>query len=182
MHLLDQIPLVTRGVTDDGDTVGVTLSRTYDASDVDLWEALTDPSRLEHWFEPVSGDLRAGGTVRCAGGVTGEILTCTPEQLLRLAWDDGTPGTLELVLSPAERGTRLTLTHTVPRDEHWDTYGPAVNGIGWDSSLAALALHLAMDADAAEGEEETFIRRLAAEWSGVDTQQAQRTIDLYLGE
>ena len=182
MHLLDQIPLVTRGVTDDGDTVGVTLSRTYDASDVDLWEALTDPSRLEHWFEPVSGDLRAGGTVRCAGGVTGEILTCTPEQLLRLAWDDGTPGTLELVLSPAERGTRLTLTHTVPRDAHWDTYGPAVNGIGWDSSLAALALHLAMDADAAEGEEETFIRRLAAEWSGVDTQQAQRTIDLYLGE
>lgn len=182
MHLLDQIPLVTRGVTDDGDTVGVTLSRTYDASDVDLWEALTDPSRLEHWFEPVSGDLRAGGTVRCAGGVTGEILTCTPEQLLRLAWDDGTPGTLELVLSPAERGTRLTLTHTVPRDEHWDTYGPAVNGIGWDSSLAALALHLAMDTDAAEGEEETFIRRLAAEWSGVDTPQAQRTIDLYLGE
>jgi len=182
VHLLDQIPLVTRGVTDDGDTVGVTLSRTYDASDVDLWEALTDPARLEHWFEPVSGDLRAGGTVRCAGGVTGEILTCTPEQLLRLAWDDGPPGTLELVLPPAERGTRLTLTHTVPRDEHWDTYGPAVNGIGWDSSLAALALHLAMDADAAEGEEETFIRRLAAEWSGADTPQTQRTLELYLGE
>lgn len=182
MNLLDQIPLVTREVLDGDDTVGVTLSRTYDASDVDLWEALTDPARLEHWFEPVSGDLRTGGTVRCEGGVTGEILTCTPGQLLRLVWDDGTPGTLEAVLSPAERGTRLTLTHTVPRDGHWDTHGPAVAGIGWDSSLAALALHLAMDTDAVEGEEETFIRRLAAEWSGADTPQTQRTLELYLGE
>ncbi len=182
MNLLDQIPLVTRHTIDEGDTVGVRLSRTYEASDVDLWEAVTDPDRLVHWFEPVAGDLHIHGTVRFEGGTTAEILACTPEQLLRLAWDDGTSGTLEVALSPAEGGTRLTVTHTVLRDDHWDTYGPALNGIGWDSSLVALVFHLAMDTDAVEGEEETFIRRLAEEWSGVDKQQAQRTINLYLGE
>lgn len=36
-----------------------------------------------------------------------------------------------------------------------------------------------MDAESDEGEEETFIRRLAEEWS-VDKQQAQRAVNLFL--
>lgn len=186
MHLVEQILLVTRRVLDVGpDTVGVELSRVYVASERELWESVTDPSRLENWFEPVAGDLRPGGRLRFDSGVTAEIRDCVPEERLLLQWDDGTPATLGITLSDGDPGTRLTLTWTGPRDEQWDMFGPALVGIGWDSALVALALHLAMDTEAADGEEETFIRRLAGEWSGVDkhgVQQAQRTIDLYLGE
>ena len=36
------------------------VTRTYDTTAEDLWEALTDPVRLPRWFLPVSGDLRLG--------------------------------------------------------------------------------------------------------------------------
>lgn len=193
MNLVDQIPLVDRRVVNEGAGVGVELSRTYAASATDLWDALTDPHRLEHWFEPVSGELSEGGRFRLAGsGVSGTILTCTPEERLRLNWDDtGDLGTVEITLSPADPGTRLTITHLGAADEHWDTYGPAAGGIGWDSSLAALDFHLAMETDSQEGDEETFLREAAQAWSralvdaGADPAEAraraERTIAFYLG-
>ncbi|QGU04116.1 SRPBCC domain-containing protein [Corynebacterium comes] len=193
MNLVDQIPLVERRVVREGAGVGVELSRTYLASEADLWDSLTDPSRLEHWFEPVSGTLAEGGRFELAGsGVSGGISTCKPEQLLRLTWDDADNlSTVEITLSPAAPGTRLTVTHLGAADEHWDTHGPAVGGIGWDSSLVALAFHLAMDTESQEGEEETFIREVAHAWSralvdaGGDPAearaQAERTIAFYLG-
>lgn len=194
MNLLDQIPLVTRRIVREGAGVGVELSRTYAASEVDLWDALTDPARLENWFETVSGTLKEGGRFRLAdSGVAGTVTTCTPERLLRLTWEDNDNlSTVEVTLSPADPGTRLTLTHLAPADEHWETYGPAAGGIGWDSSLVALAFHMAMDTDAQEGEEETFIREVAQLWAEAlaDAEgdpaaaqiQAERTIAFYLGE
>lgn len=194
MNLLDQIPLVTRRVVREGAGLGVELSRTYPASEVDLWDALTDPARLENWFETVSGTLREGGRFRLAdSGVAGAITTCTPEQILCLTWEDNDNlSTVEITLSPADPGTRLTLTHLAPTDEHWELYGPAAGGIGWDSSLVAMAFHLAMDTDAQEGEEEDFIREVAHLWAealieaGGDPDaaraQADRTIAFYLGE
>lgn len=194
MNLLDQIPLVTRRVVREGAGVGVELSRTYTASEVDLWDALTDPARLENWFETVSGTLREGGRFRLAdSGVAGTVTTCTPERLLRLTWEDNDNlSTVEVLLSPADPGTRLTLKHLAPADEHWETYGPAAGGIGWDSSLVALAFHMAMDTDAQEGEEEIFIREVAQLWAealadaegdpAAAQTQAERTIAFYLGE
>lgn len=193
MNLVDQIPLVERRVVREGAGVGVELSRSYAASAADLWDALTDPHRLEHWFEPVGGELSEGGRFQLTGsGVSGTILTCTPEERLLLNWDDtGDLGTVEITLSPADPGTLITVTHLGAADEHWDTYGPAAGGIGWDSSLAALDFHLAMETDSQEGEEETFIREVAQAWSqaladvGVDPTEAQaradRTIAFYLG-
>lgn len=180
MHLVEQIPLVTRRVPDtpDGAAGTVELSRAYAASRRDLWEAVTDPSRLENWFEPVTRD---GESLTFEGGVRADILECVEEEYLRLTWDDGSPGTLDIRFEDADPGTRLTLAHSAPRDELWETYGPGLSGIGWDSSLVSLALHLAVDTEAVEGEEEAFIRALAAEWAGVDKQQAQRTIEFYLG-
>lgn len=194
MNLLDQIPLVTRRVVREGAGVGVELSRAYPASEVDLWDALTDPARLENWFETVSGALSEGGHFRLAdSGVSGTITTCTPERLLRLTWEDNDNlSTVEITLSPADPGTRLTLTHLAPADEHWAAYGPAAGGIGWDSALVALAFHMAMDTDAQEGEEEAFIREVAHLWaraladaegdSTAARAQADRTIAFYLGE
>lgn len=163
MNLLDQIPLVTRRVRADG----IELTRPYTASARELWEAVTDPSRLEHWFEPVTlGD----GRFRLDSGTGGRIRVCTPEEHLSLDWDDGT---LDLRFSPGS----LTLTLTAAHDS---VYGPAVDGVRWDSALVALALHLAMDTEDIEGEEETFLRRVTEEWAGVDTPQTQRTIEFYL--
>lgn len=193
MNLIEQIPLVERRVIRGGTDVGVQLARTYRASEAELWDAITDPSRLEHWFEPVSGALSEGGRFQFAdSGVSGTITTCAPEQRLSLTWEDhGTFSTVEVELSPADPGTRLTITHLAPTDEHWDTYGPAAGGIGWDSSLAALAFHLAMDTDSQEGEEESFIRKVALAWSrsavdaGGDPAEARaqgdRTVEFYLG-
>lgn len=193
MNLIEQIPLVERRVIREGTDVGVQLARTYRASEAELWDAITDPSRLEHWFEPVSGALSEGGRFQFAdSGVAGAITTCTPEQRLSLTWEDhGTFSTVEVELSPADPGTRLSITHLAPTDEHWDTYGPAAGGIGWDSSLAALAFHLAMDTDSQEGEEESFIREVALAWSrsAVDAggdpaearAQGERTVEFYLG-
>ena len=193
MNLLEQIPLVERRVVREGTDVGVELSRTYLASEADLWDAVTDPFRLEHWFEPLSGALSEGGRFHFAdSGISGTIATCVPEQRLDLTWEDNvTFSTVKVALSPADPGTRLTITHLTPTDEHWDTYGPAAGGIGWDSSLAALAFHLAMDTESQEGEEENFIREVALAWSrssidaGEDPAEAQaqvdRTIEFYLG-
>ncbi|NVM96531.1 SRPBCC domain-containing protein [Arthrobacter wenxiniae] len=36
----------------------------YDTTIADLWSALTEPERPARWTGDVSGDLRAGGTMR----------------------------------------------------------------------------------------------------------------------
>ncbi|GAB3694696.1 hypothetical protein [Corynebacterium nasicanis] len=161
MNLVDLIPLSTRRVLIDAPsgTVGVELTRAFAASTRELWEAITDPHRREHWFGPLDG-------------AAPDVEVCEEEHLLRLPWEDGT-----LEISFAD--SALTVRHTVARDEEWETYGPALLGVGWDSALAALDLHLAVDAEAAEGEEEEFLRRLVDEWSA-DKQQRARALELFL--
>ena len=44
----------------DGDTVAVVFDRHYATTPADLWQACTEPERLERWFAPVTGDLRSG--------------------------------------------------------------------------------------------------------------------------
>jgi uncharacterized protein YndB with AHSA1/START domain len=56
--------LVTRKVRNfekDGKPAStVTLSRLYDTTADDLWDALTSKERIPRWFLPVEGDLRLG--------------------------------------------------------------------------------------------------------------------------
>ena len=44
-----------------GEARALTISRVYDTTPEDLWDACTNPERLPRWFLPVSGDLRPGG-------------------------------------------------------------------------------------------------------------------------
>ncbi len=46
------------------------------------------------------------------------------------------------MLAGGNRRRRLELTHTALLSPHWDEYGPAATGVGWELGLLGLALHL----------------------------------------
>jgi Activator of Hsp90 ATPase homolog 1-like protein len=50
----------------------VVLRRSYDAPIEDVWDACTDPDRLNRWFLPVTGELRVGGRYQLKGNAGGE--------------------------------------------------------------------------------------------------------------
>ena len=74
--------LVTRTVRNfekDGKPAStVTLTRLFDTSVDDLWDALTSKERIPRWFLPVEGDLRLGGRYQLKGNAGGTITACTP--------------------------------------------------------------------------------------------------------
>ena len=63
--------LVTRAVRNfdkDGKPASaVTLTRLYDTSVDDLWDAMTNGERLPRWFAPVEGDLELGRKIPAEG-------------------------------------------------------------------------------------------------------------------
>lgn len=66
----------------------VRIEDRYDTDASDVWSALTDPSRISHWYGRLEGDLRAGGefrlNVESSGWVgTGRVEACeSPRRLL----------------------------------------------------------------------------------------------------
>ena len=93
----------------------------FDVSREELWEALTDPERLEDWFaNEVDVDLRPGGAAsfRWANGEErhATVTAVDPEERLSFAWEDD--GEVEFTLADDDAGTRLTVVETVPA---WST-------------------------------------------------------------
>lgn len=83
----------------------------------EVWEALTDPERLEDWFaNEVELDLREGGdaTFRWGNGEERHavITEVDPEHRFAFTWDD--EGDVEFTLDDDADGTRLTVVETVP--------------------------------------------------------------------
>lgn len=83
----------------------------------ELWEALTEPERLEDWFaNEVEVDLRPGGAAsfRWSNGEErhATVTTVAPEERLAFDWDD--EGRVEFTLADDEDGTRLTVVETAP--------------------------------------------------------------------
>src|SRR3954463_8185270 len=74
--------LVTRSVRNfekDGKAASaVTLTRLYETSVDDLWDAVTSPQRIPRWFLPVEGDLQLGGKYQLKGNAGGSITACDP--------------------------------------------------------------------------------------------------------
>jgi uncharacterized protein YndB with AHSA1/START domain len=122
----------------------VTLSRVYDTTPADLWDACTTPERLSRWFLPVSGDLRAGGRFSFQGNAGGTIERCEPPRAVDATWEaGGHTSRVELRVAPESSGrARLTLTHAGQADELWDQFGPGAVGVGWDGAVLGLTLHL----------------------------------------
>jgi uncharacterized protein YndB with AHSA1/START domain len=188
-----------------GEARTVTISRVYDTSREDLWEACTDPERIARWFLPVSGDLRVGGRYAIEGNASGTIERCEPPAGLAVTWEfGGQTSWVELRLEP-EPGdrARLVLEHIAHVDDDmWEQFGPGAVGVGWDGAVLGLGLYLenpaelpARDAVAAwqASEEGRAFNRLSSErWTeasiaaGTDPDAARaagaRTTDAYTGQ
>jgi uncharacterized protein YndB with AHSA1/START domain len=138
---------VTRQVssrTRDGkDLRVVTASRTYPTSPDDLWEALTSAERLPRWFLPISGDLRVGGRYQLQGNAGGDILICERPRHLKLTWEyGGNTSWVDVRIAAQDTGSRLTLEHSMVRDDHWNQFGPGATGVGWDLAFVGLSMHV----------------------------------------
>ncbi len=179
----------------------VVLSRTYDTSVDDLWDAVTNPERLPRWFLPVSGDLRKGGRYQLQGNAGGEILVCDAPAHLGLTWEfSGDVSWVDALLAGEGSGARLTLEHVAYISDFWKQFGPGAVGVGWDIGLVGLDHHLRSGgaekfdeaAFSAAEDGKKFIRGCAEDWrraaveSGDDETEAaaasMQTAAFYTGE
>ena len=179
----------------------VTLSRRYDTTLENLWDAVTNPLRIPRWFMPITGNLELGGRYQLEGNAGGVIETCRPMAQFTATWAfGGDVSWIEASFSEDAPGARLTLNHIALLSPHWDEYGPGAVGVGWDTGLLGLALHI--DApDEPKVDEEAFVMSptgkafiagssdawaLAAIADGCDAEAAraaaQRTTAFYTGE
>jgi uncharacterized protein YndB with AHSA1/START domain len=188
-----------------GEARTLTVSRVYETTPEDLWEACTDPERISRWFLPVSGDLRPGGRFEFKGNASGTIERCEPPHSIDATWEyGGQVSWVELRLTAEADGrARFALEHIAHvEDELWDQYGPGAVGVGWDGGFLGLALHLtdpatqpdreAVEAWQASEEGREFYRRSSEAWAeasiaaGTDAEAARaaaaRTTDFYTGE
>lgn len=201
--VLGPVARTVRNLEKDGRAATVvTLTRLYDTSIDDLWDALTSKERIARWFMPIEGDLRLGGRYQLKGNAGGTITSCTAPSHFAATWEFGGGMTwIDVHLAAEGRRARLTLEHTAIVDDHWDRFGPGAAGVGWDLAVAGLGRHLAtgVSADHAEfvawmhspnGKE--FVGQSGESWraahvaSGVDLTSAKersdRTIAFYRGE
>jgi uncharacterized protein YndB with AHSA1/START domain len=129
--------------TVDRDTGTVYLERVLSAPPDEVWDAITDPTRLRAWL----GQVIEGHPGRDARFVLrmddDETATCTvttwdPPRGLELTWDytgEG-PSVLRLGLVDLGGATRLTLVH------ERIAVDPVQYGAGWHAHLDALDGHL----------------------------------------
>lgn len=180
----------------------VILSRSYETTINDLWDAMTNQDRLPRWFAPVEGDLQIGGRYQVAGNAGGKIVECEPPRRFLLTWEiSGDVSWMDVVLKAEGReSARLTLTHTAKVSPHWEQYGPGATGVGWELGLMGLALYFANpeadkideEAFAASAQGKAFMRGSSKQWgeaaiAGGDKPEiarasAARTTAFYTGE
>jgi uncharacterized protein YndB with AHSA1/START domain len=128
-----------------GEARVVTVSRSYQAELADVWDACTNPERIPRWFLPVSGELKEGGRYQLEGNAGGTITRCDPPHGFDATWEMG-GGVSWIELRLADEGdgrTLFRLDHIAQvDDELWARFGPGAVGVGWDSGLIGLYLHL----------------------------------------
>lgn len=102
----------------------------------EVWEALTEPERLEEWFaSEVELDARPGGegVFRWGDGDERHAIVRELEETERLVldWEDG--GCVAIELEPVVDGTRVRVVETSP------DVAPALEllAFGWTAAAAA---------------------------------------------
>jgi uncharacterized protein YndB with AHSA1/START domain len=182
----------------------VTVSQSYPTDAADLWDACTNIERIPRWFLPITGDLKVGGSYKLEGQANGTILTCDPPRNFSATWEyGGTVSWIDVsVDSDGPDRARLVVEHVIAADdEMWREFGPGAVGMGWDSMVLGLAIHLGTgeSIDPSFGQQWTgtedgrrFLKLSGEEWhaanvaNGEDPAKARvltdRCIKAYLGE
>ena len=187
----------------DGAPAGlVRLSRSFPTTAEDLWDAVTDGGRIGRWFAPVSGQLEIGGRFQIEGNAGGSITVCEAPSKFSVTWEYG--GDVSWVTlrvsNDGPDSANLVLEHEALVSDHWDTYGPGAVGVGWETGLMGLSMHIRNptadrpDPEAAFGAliANGFIARSSEKWgesaiaAGSDPQWARKaaatTRAFYSGE
>ncbi len=121
----------------------VILSRVFDTTLLDLWDAITSARRIPLWAMPITGELRHGGEYQLEDNASGTIVTCDYLNHIGLSWEFGGDTSWVDFRFTHARGdrARLTVTHTAILSDFWDTYGPGATGVGWEMGFLGLALY-----------------------------------------
>jgi uncharacterized protein YndB with AHSA1/START domain len=190
---------------DSGEARVITISQSYDTDQEELWDAVTNIERIPRWFLPISGDLTVGGAYQLEGQAGGTILTCDPPKNFTATWEyGGNVSWIDVsVTGDGPDRARFLLEHIIPveDDEIWHQFGPGAVGMGWDSMLLGLALHLATGESVdpsfgqqwlSTGDGHRFLTLSGEEWYaagvafGVEPatarEMADRCLEAYLGE
>lgn len=128
-----------------GEARTVTITRTYNTSIADLWDACTSAARIPRWFLPISGELHVGGRYQLQGNAGGTIERCEPPRTFSATWEFGGGVTwIEVHLTAeSDNRTRLELEHIAQVDDaHWLEFGPGAVGVGWDLTASGLGRYL----------------------------------------
>ncbi len=130
-----------------GEARVVTVARSYPDPVEEVWNACTAAERITRWLMPVSGELRLGGRYQLQGNAGGVVESCDPPRSFTATWEyGGEVSWIELHLTPEGNGTRFTLEHIAHVDDaRWAEFGPGAVGVGWDSMLLGLTMHLESD-------------------------------------
>jgi uncharacterized protein YndB with AHSA1/START domain len=135
----------------------------------DVWSALTDPSRLAHWYGEVAGDLRLGGEYRAhvlASGWegTGRVEACEPPRrlvLLSKEQDDPWGGVTEITLAADGDQTILVWEEQGMPLEYVAGYGAGIQ-VHVEDLAAYIAGRERCDANARMGELFPAYQKLSA--------------------
>jgi uncharacterized protein YndB with AHSA1/START domain len=167
-------------VLEAGETRVLTISQAYDTDLDDLWDVVTDAERIARWFLPVSGELREGGKYQLEGNAGGTITSCERPRAYDATWEfAGQVSWIEVrLIEEGPSRTRFELSHIMHVDDHWTRFGPGATGVGWDSGLLGLAMHLsapdaprdndAITAWTASEDGTTFMRLSSERWAEAD--------------
>lgn len=112
-----------------------------------VWNAITDPAEMAHWFPTaMRTTLRVGASITfdVGDGVEflseGEILELDPPKVYAFRWADSV---LRFELIPDADGCLLVFTHTLGGRGTWgDPPSAARQAAGWDGCLELLAARL----------------------------------------
>jgi uncharacterized protein YndB with AHSA1/START domain len=141
-------PELRHRTIDAGEARVAVLTRTYETSVEDLWDACTDPERLARWYTTVTGELRVGGMFDQVNMGGGTIAACDAPRHLKVVLGKGGVDEIEVRISPGPRdGTAtLELQHATTLDSH-EIGGQMYDAVfcmggGYYPRLLALDLHL----------------------------------------
>lgn len=172
---------VRHGFREDAPVASIEITRTYDGTVSEVWDALTTAERLPRWFAPVSGDLSLGGRFQIEGNAAGSVTECHPPRGFSTTWEfAGDVSWLDVeVAEVTPERTVVRIAHTVPTDnDHWRQFGPSAVGLGWDLTAEGLAMYLADgggdvraagEAWASGPDGAEFLRRCGESWFAADT-------------